>query len=869
MFTCKRFPPTLHQYKFSSAHEVEGKLRAAIKHLHTAARLLASRVDKSTDLSGEHELLVTDVFAVLASLPAHAEFAKTAAVQKQAAELCRCLVISINSVGKKFEKRVGGMLADVLVGELYRPSPAFLPLPSLLCIFGELCIASPSTRACAVERSALHRIAALCSQEKERPAVQKQALIALCKLLVYVEHFAFQSCFVDLLVLETIKAPHDVQCTTWVLTVLRKMQESNSRARQYIWTQSPVSRVIVDVLSSNPCMENTSQIMGLLRFPARDPELRMLLARSGVWEVLHAIVSCADVNNMTLQRFAEVFQHFAMCPGTGPVLVGVGAHRTLMHALARVKDSDKATLDKLLLCAYNCCVQNSAFGAKVASQGLLAILHDMCMNAQLLVRSILFAGYALECEGQNVVDILAREVRQLTQVLLSTAPLAGTSMDGEAAQAWACLVSDLRASDLQALPPELVQEFVTAVLESGKTPKACLPSAVHLLARLVCCRSDVDVPGSVVGALVGAFPHPSAALCSALLALARSFYFSKSGAAGKGGGPSPLAKAIADSSGPAESTGVAGSGACAGGNLHDRFKVAAAHDNCTNTSGFLDEADKDTESEHSVDDTQPDMDASVIGLSNHDLGRMLDAFPDNPELLASALCLVPVCALARRDKLCDMFVEAFEGTPRQCLLAMDVIHALLPVYAQCARYIMRHCGLHTLWNALEHRMLHWDEQTSVHFVDMLARACELASKTHEQSVLDKLLDLPFFSALIAHLERAVSANGYALAQSILVLLHTALDVQPATGAVLLFMGATMKLVDVRDVLAVQDGKGELLHAGLGRLVQRLVPPQHAALLARFEQHRAGGTLGKRKFDAHGHGPPSRGVGLCRGPPSTL
>ena len=292
MFTCSKSSQPHAQPKFSSAQQLEASLKTCCAHVKAAISSLAL----DADMSLEQQRLFTNVVGLLASMSAHAEFAKTAGVQIQACELCKCLVTSIKSGGKSLDDHMGEMLADVLLAQLHQPQPKFLAPPDLLCLFGELCLTSAKTRACAIQGSATHQIAALISQGGCAADTEKQAYIALCKLLVQVEHAVFESCFVDLLVHKTIEAPHDGQCTAWTLTALCTMQEKNERALEYIWTRSAVSRAIFNVLSSHPsgsgCPENMSKIARLLRIPARRPKLRMLLARSGVWEVLLAMVSC-------------------------------------------------------------------------------------------------------------------------------------------------------------------------------------------------------------------------------------------------------------------------------------------------------------------------------------------------------------------------------------------------------------------------------------------------------------------------------------------------------------------------------------------------------------------------------------------------
>jgi hypothetical protein len=264
--------------------------------------------------------------------------------------------------------------------------------------------------------------------------------------------------------------------------------------------------------------------------------------------------------------------------------------------------------------------------------------------------------------------------------------------------------------------------------------------------------------------------------------------------------------------------------------FENAFTAADAHGGGTSTSAFDDAADMDTESEG-------DVHVCDIALTKEDLQRMEDAFPDNAEVLGHLLCLWPENNPATLEPLCDMFVAAFKGRRSQCLLAMDVIDALLPWHARCALKLACNCGLEQLWNTVQKRMYHCGEQMSVQYIETFARTCQLARKTHKHQVLDTLLDLPFFSALLTHMQRAVSAHEFELARALVRALHAVLDVQPDAGAVLLLGGAALKLVGVRDVLAAEAGMDARLHAEIGTLLQRLVPQQHAALLASFEQTR--------------------------------
>ena len=839
MFTCRQ--PSLGslvQPQFSSSLQLEAQLKKCTEQTKAVVCALASSMDKRIEWSAEHQRVVTEAFAVLASLPAHAELAKIERVQKQACVLCEHFIKGIKSLGHKrrlfeaYDERVGALLAQLLVQELYRPYRTCFPLADVLGILGDLCLASPRTRAWAVERSASHQLACLCEQESECPAVQKQAQIALCKLL-YVgvdERYVFQSRFVDLLVDKTIEAPHDVERTAWVLTVLATMQEKNARALEYIWQQSTVSRLIADVLSSDRSPENASKIVCLLRFPASKPELRLLLARSGVWEVLHAIVGRADVNNMTLERFAEVFQHFAVCPVTGPLLVGVEAHHTLIAALKRVRNTDVTTADKLLVCAYNCCTQNTAFGAKIAAMGLLRTMHDMSVRAGLFTLSILLARYAGTCDGQDMEHILAREVHVLTGVLrLDTIPRSVVSAEQEDkfTQEWVRFVHDARDRHIRALAAEVVQDFAAAVLASSKPGNVCMGPALHLLARMLSCRSDVRVRACDVQTLVGQeLPNASAAVCTGLLALAGALHHAQHSLSTPGGVDSGSASPRAK--------------------RQKARAEAGAGDVVTRVDATV--ADKDTESEQSEDDMEARVGAQDVGLTTDDLARIQHAFPAKAEVLGKLLLLWPVFPPARLDGLCDAFLAAFEGRRSQCLLAMDIVHALLARHPDCALKLVRTCGLEQLWNTVEQRMPHYGERASVKCVHTFRRVCLLARQKNEQDVLDTVLALPFYAALIAHLERTVAVHQVELARALVALLHTVLDVQANAGAVLLLGGAALKLVRVRNALAAGAGTGARLDAEIGGLVQRIVPEEHAALVENFAHPQSEHASRKRKLD---------------------
>lgn len=846
MFTCRQ--PSLGwlaRPQFSSSLKLEAQLKKCTEQTDAVVSALESSVDKRIDWSAEHQRVVTEAFAVLASLPAHAELAKIERVQKQACELCKRLVAGINKLGpnkrlfEAYDERVGALLAKLLVEELHRPYRTCFRLADLLCILGELCLASPRTRAWAVERSASHQLACLCEQESECPAVRKQAQIALCKLL-YVSvdgRYVFESRFVDLLVDKTIEAPHDVERTAWVLTVLAAMQEKNERALEYIWRQSTVSRLITDVLHSDPCPDNSSKIVCLLRFPASKPELRMLLARSGVWEVLHAIVGLADVNNMTLERFAEVFQHFAVCPVTGPLLVGVEAHHTLIAALKRLRNTDVTTADKLLVCAYNCCKQNTAFGAKIAGMGLLRTLHDMSVRAGLFTLSILLARYAGTCDGQDMQHILAREVHVLTDVLRQdtvSRSVISAEQEDKFAQEWVRFVHDARDQHIRALAPELVQEFAAAVHACSKPGNVCMGPALHLLARMLAFRTDVRVRARDIRTLADQeLPCAKAAVCTGLLALAGALHdvlHSGAGAAPDAGGPGAKRQCL-----PVDA------------HADKVDMVPGVRNNDARTAAGATVTDKDTESESSADDMEPEFGAHDIGLTANDLEDMHEAFPKNFEVIGMLLWLYPVFSPACLDQLCGVFLAEFKGKRSHCLLAMDVIDALLPENADCALKLARTCGLEQLWNTLEKRMAHCEEQASERLVSTLARACLLAKTNDEQAVLGALLDLPFYAALIAHLERTVAVRQLELARALVALLHTVLDVQANAGAVLLLGGAALKLVRVRNALAAGAGTGGSLHEELARLVQRVVPEQHAALVENFAHPRSERTLRKRKL----------------------
>ena len=882
MFTCTRHPWPLAHHQFSSSLQLEARLKASTAQVRAALCALAP----NADLSLEQQRLFTDVLGVLASLPTHAEFAKTAGVQKHARELCKCLVEGIKRVGKSLDDRIGEMLAGVFVAELYRPQPTFLPAPDLLLIFGELCLVSAKTRACAVERSASHQIAALISQAGDRPVTQKQAYIALCKLLVMVDDTIFESRFVDLLVRKTIETPHDVEYTTWMLTVLYSMQEKNDRALEYIWKQSAVSGAILNVLRSNGCPENTSKIARLLRMPVRVPELRMLLARSGVWEVLHDIVCRPDVNNMTLQRVAEVFQQLATCPCTGPMLVGLNEYRTLLVALQQVKGSDTVTLQALLLCAHTCCVHNKAFGAQIAGLGLLQKMHQMCIQAHLSTLSIFFASNARrffsqatgKVQRQDMSHMLASEMRELTHMLRADAPAqcASKHFQGTFVDVWANFVRDVPPSDIRALAPDLVCQFKVATLGSSRVANVGMAPALHLLARAACCRSDVVVAGDAVRRLSErAAPHMTAALCTGLLALAHASHISKSSdAAPHASTAAPAKPKAASVEAVAEYRAAAANPATATNAKRMQNNIFAVVDADvvrtsspsptdvvrtsspsptdvvrtsssaptdvvrTSSSVPTDAADTDTDNEHSGDDTEARSYEAGIGLTKHDIVRMLEAFPTPAELPARALCLWPMFSAADLDALCDKFVAAFQGTPSQCLLAMNAIEALLSEYADCALNLVRGCGLVQLWRAVEKHMHQCDAATGAEFIETFASICEHAKKVHEHELLHELLDQPFFSALFVNLTRAVSVHEHALAQAIVMLLHRVLDAKPDLGAVLLLAGVTATLLSIRDALAPEAGRGASLHVAVGELLHRLVPPQHAALLRSFERHRA-------------------------------
>jgi len=841
---------SLAQRQFSSSLQLEAQLKRCTEQTKAVVCALASGgVYKGMEWSAEHQRVVTDAFAVLASLPAHAELTKIERVQKQACELCKHLVTGIKSLGhdtrllEAYDERVGALLAQLLVQELYRPHRTCFPLSDVLCIFGDLCLASPRTRAWAVERSASHQLACLCEQESRFPAVQKQAQIALCKLL-YVgvdERYVFQSRFVDLLVHKTIEAPHDVERTGWVLTVLATMQQKNERALEYIWKQSTVSRLIADVLSSDPSPGNTSKIVGLLRFPASKPDLRLLLARSGVWEVLHAIVGRADVNNMTLERFAEVFQHFAVCPVTGPLLVGLEAHHTLIAALKRVRNTDVTTADKLLVCAYNCCKQNTAFGAKFAGIGLLRTMHDMSVHAELFTVSIFLARYTATSDGQHMQQILALEVCVLTRLLrLDKVPRSAGSVEQqhEFTQEWVRFVHDVPDPHIQALAPDVVQDFAAALLARSKPGHVCSGPALHLLARALSCRTDVRVRACDVRTLAGQeLPHASAAVCTGLLALAGALHYAQHLRAAPGGVGSGSARPRAKRQKSRAEVGA-----------KDVVTVKDARVDDTSTAAFSTVTDKDTESEQSEDDMQARVGAHDIGLTTDDLDRIRHAFGHNAEVLGKLLWLSPVFSLTRLDGLCDTFLAAFEGRRSQCLLAMDIIDALLPRHADCALKLVCTCGLEQLWNTVEQRMSHCGERASVKYMHTFRGVFLLAREQNEQHVLDTVLTLPFYAALMAHLQRAVAGHQLELARALVALLHMVLDVQPNTGAVLLLGGAALKLVRVRNALAAGADTGGSVHKELGMLVQRIVPEQQAALLASFAQPRGERTAHKRKLD---------------------
>jgi hypothetical protein len=644
---------------------------------------------------------------------------------------------------------------------------------------------------------------------------------------------------VDLLVDKTIEAPHDVERTAWVLTVLATMQEKNERALEYIWRQSTVSRLIADVLSSDPCPENSSKIVCLLRFPASKPELRMLLARSGVWEVLHAIVGRADVNNMTLERFAEVFQHFAVCPVTGPMLVGVEAHHTLIAALKRVRNTDVTTADKLLVCAYNCCLQNTAFGAKIAGMGLLRTMHDMSVRAGLFTLSIPLARYTGTCDGQDMQHILTREVHVLTGVLRQDAvprSVISAEQQDKFTQEWVCFVHDTRDRHMRALAPEVVQEFAAAVHACSKPGNVCMGPALHLLARMLACRTDVRVHACDVQTLAGQeLPHASAAVCTGLLALASALHHAQHSRAAPDGASSGNASPRAMCQ---RSRAEPGAG--------DVVTVKDARIDKTSTAALSTVTDKDTESEQSEDDMEARVGAHDIGLTTDDLEHMQRAFPGKADVLGKLLLLWPLFPSARLDALCDAFVAAFEGRRSQCLLVVNVIDALLPRHADCALKLVCKCGLEQLWNTVEQGIPDCGERASVKYMHTFRGLFLLARDQNDGHELDTVLTLPFYAALIAHLQRTVAVRQFELARALVALLHTVLDVQTNAGAVLLLGGAAVKLVRVRDVLAAGAGTGGSLHTELERLVQRIVPEEHAALLARFAEPRE--VSRKRKRD---------------------
>ena len=868
MFTCRQpITASLPQPQFSSSLELEARLKKCAERTNAAVSALASSVykDKGMEWSAEHQRLFTHALAVLASLPAHAELAKAERVQKQACELCKCLVAGIKRLAERkalfhvYDERVGAVLAQLLVQEVYRPYRTSFALSDVLWVFGEMCVASPSMLACADERSASHQIASLCEQENKCPGVQKHAQIALCKLLYMGadEHFVFQSRFVDLLMHRTILAPDDVECTPLVLTVLCTMQEKNERALEYIWKQSPVSRVLADVLSSNPCPENTSKIMCLLRFPATKPELRMLLARSGVWEVFNEIVARGDVNNMTLQRFAEVFQHFAVCPDTGPLLVGLDAHHILITALRRVKNDDAATADKLLLCAYNCCKENKGFGAKIAASGMLGKMHDMSVRARLYTLSIVLARYTATCDGQHMEHILAREVHLLTGILLvGKAPRCGLPVQHEDGfiQEWVRFVHDVRDSDIRALAPKVVQDFSTALLANTDTANVWRGPALHLLARMLSCRSDVRLRAHDVRTLADQeLPYTRATACTGLLALAGALYHALNSAAGAApdanasgsggsGGQNSRAEAGAEdvATVPDSRQTASGSGGTAAKRQNSRVE-AGAEDVATvpdsRQTAITTVMDNANDSEDSTHDLQADDDICKIGLTTNDLQCIEDAFPHDPHVLGMLLRLWPVFSPAGLGKLPDMFLAAYKGKRSQRLLVMHAMDALLPWFRVTTFKLVCHCGLDQLWNTVEKGMPHCEQQASVKFTSTFRRVCLLARQENEQHVLDTLLTLPFYAALLAHLERTVAGHELELAHALVSLLHTVLDVQAAAAGELLLGGAAFKLVRVRDALASAKDTGACLHKEISRVVQRIVPEQHAALLGGFAQTR--------------------------------
>jgi hypothetical protein len=244
---------------------------------------------------------------------------------------------------------------------------------------------------------------------------------------------------------------------------------------------------------------------------------------------------------------------------------------------------------------------------------------------------------------------------------------------------------------------------------------------------------------------------------------------------------------------------------------------------------------------------EPEFGAHDIGLTANDLEDMHEAFPKNFEVIGMLLWLYPVFSPACLDQLCGVFLAEFKGKRSHCLLAMDVIDALLPEHADCALKLVRTCGLEQLWNTLEKRMAHCEEQASERLVSTLARACLLAKTNDEQGVLDTVLTLPFYAALIAHLERTVAVRQVELARALVALQHAVLDVQANAGAVLLLGGAALKLVRVRNALAAGAGTGAHLSAEIGGLVQRIVPEEHAALVENFAHPRSERTSRKRKL----------------------
>jgi hypothetical protein len=87
--------------QFSSSLQLEAQLKKCTEQANAVVCALASSVDKGIEWSPEHQRVVTEAFAVLASLPAHAELAKIQRVQEQARELCKHLVPCIKRLGHK------------------------------------------------------------------------------------------------------------------------------------------------------------------------------------------------------------------------------------------------------------------------------------------------------------------------------------------------------------------------------------------------------------------------------------------------------------------------------------------------------------------------------------------------------------------------------------------------------------------------------------------------------------------------------------------------------------------------------------------------------------------------------------------------